>query len=182
MIGPDLIRHLPDPPQDDRRITLESRPSMLAGFGDYRLERDREAIGGKRRRPMIVDDSASRGVERVGERGDSFDHVIVYERLQLRRRVSLKEAVDQHEQLRLPLAKVAHAVHEQSDIALLLANGHGGRMLARGSEVRAVGRTRNLNETLGAAADGANLPAEGRAAAPGPAYFTQRTNHVRSIV
>ena len=179
---PDLIRGLPDPSQDDRRVPLERRAAVLARFGDYRLERGREAIGWRRRRPMIVNDAASRCFEGAGERRDAVDHVVVDERLQLRRLVSLKEAADQKKQLRLALAEIAHTVREQFDVALLLANGHCRRMLAGGGEERAIGWARNLDEALRSAAHGANLLAESRAAASGAPFVAQGTNHVRSIV
>jgi len=179
---PDLMRRLPNPPEDDCRITLEGRSAVLARFGDHRLEGGRESIGRRRRRPMIVNDAASRRFERARERGDASDHVVVDERLQLRRLVSLKEAADQKEQLRLTLAEIAHTVRQQFDVVLLLANGHGRRMLARGGEVRAIGRTGNLDDTLRAAAHGANLPAESGAAASAAPFVAQGTNHVRSIV
>jgi hypothetical protein len=49
---------------------------------------------------------------------------------------------------------------------LLLANADGGRMLARAGQPGAVARARDLHETLGAAADGADLLADGGAAPP----------------
>jgi hypothetical protein len=55
-------------------------------------------------------------------------------------------------------------------------------MLARGGKVGAIGGTRDLDETLRAAAHGANLPAESRAAASGAPFVARGTNHVRSIV
>ena len=185
-IGPvghsDLKRSLPDPPQDDGCIALERRSAVPARFGDHRLERGREALGRRRRRPMIVDDATSRCFERAGERRDALDHVVVDERLQRRRLVSQKEPADQKEQPRLTLTEIAHTVREQFDVALLLANGHRRRMFARGGEVRAIGGTRDLDETLRAAAHGANLLAESGAAASGAPFVAQGTNHMRSIV
>jgi hypothetical protein len=55
-------------------------------------------------------------------------------------------------------------------------------MLARGGEVRAIGGTGNLDDTLRAAAHGANLPAESGAAASAAPFVAQGTNHKRSIV
>ena len=92
VVGPDFARRFLDPPQDDRGITLEADPAVLAGFGDDRLERGREAIGRERRRPMFVDDAARRGFEGARERRGGFGHVVVDERVQLRRFVALKEA------------------------------------------------------------------------------------------
>src|SRR5437762_1075744 len=63
---PDLKRSLPDSPQDYRRIALERRSSVPARLGDHRLERGREALGRRRRRPMIVNDATSRRFERAG--------------------------------------------------------------------------------------------------------------------
>ena len=71
---------------------------------------------------------------------------------------------------------------EQTDVPLLLANDHRRRMLARGGEVRAIGRTWNLDETLRTAAHGANLVTERRAAAADAPFVAQGTNHLRSIV
>ena len=131
---------------------------------------------------MIVNDAAGRCFERTGQRGDAFDHVVVDERLQCRRLVSLKKAADQEKQPRLTLTEIADTVREQFDVALLLANGHRRRMLARGGKVGALGGTRDLDETLRAAAHGANLPAESRAAASGAPFVARGTNHMRSIV
>ena len=131
---------------------------------------------------MIVNDATSRCFERAGQRRDAFDHVVVDERLQRRRLVSLEEAADQKKQARLTLAEITHNVREQFDVALLLANGHRRRMLARGRKVRAIGGTWNLDQTLRAAAHGANLPPESGAAASGAPFVAQGTNHMRSIV
>ncbi len=90
-----LVRRLPDPSQDDRRVALERRSSAHASFDDHRLERGREAIGRKRRRSMIVDHATSRCLECAGEGRDALDHVVIDERVQLRRLVLLKEAVDE---------------------------------------------------------------------------------------
>jgi len=185
-IGPvghsDLKRSLPDPPQDDRRIALERRSPVLARFGDHGLERGGEALGRRRRGPMIVNDATRRCFERAGQRRDAFDHVVVDERLQRRRLVSLKKAADQKKQPRLTLTEIADTVREQFDVALLLANGHRRRMLAGGGKVRAICGTRDLDETLRAAAHGANLPPESGAAASGAPFVAQGTNHMRSIV
>jgi hypothetical protein len=69
-------------------------------------------------------------------------------------------------------------VHEQFDVQLLPANDDRWRMLARGGEVRAIGGTRNLGETLCSAANGANLLPESGAAASGAPFVAQGTNHV----
>jgi len=50
-------------------------------------------------------------------------------------------------------------------------------VLAGAGEVRAVGRTLNLHEALGAAADGTDLLAHGGAAAPRTTVFAKRANH-----
>ena len=50
---------------------------MLAGLREHRLERRRQAIGRKRRRPVFVDDAARRGFEGAGERRRGFGHVVV---------------------------------------------------------------------------------------------------------
>jgi len=131
---------------------------------------------------MIVDDATSRCFERAGQRRNAFDHVVVDERLQRGRLVSLEEAADQKKQPRLTFAEIAHTVREQFDVALLLANRHRRRMVARGGKVRAIGGTWNLDETLRAAAHGANLPTECGAAASGAPFVAQGTNHMRSIV
>ena len=58
---------------------------------------------------MLVDDAARRGFEGRGQRRRRFGDVVVDERLQLRRLVALtRNVADQKEQLRLPLAEVAH--------------------------------------------------------------------------
>ena len=179
---PDLLGRFPDPPQDDGRVTLERRSSVFAGFGNHGLEGGCKAIGWRGRRPVVVNDAPRRRFERARERRDPFDHVVVDDRLQLRRLVSLKEAVDHEEQLRLTLTEIAHPVREQVDVALLPTHGHRRRMVARGGEVRTVRGTGNLDETLRAAAHGANLVSERRAASSRAPFVAQRTNHLRSIV
>jgi hypothetical protein len=69
-------------------------------------------------------------------------------------------------------------VDEYFHVALLLPNGHGRRVLPRGCQVRAIGRTRNLHEPLRPAADGANLLTEGGTSSSGAPCLTQRTDHV----
>jgi len=71
---------------------------------------------------------------------------------------------------------------ERFQVTLLLTNRDGRRVLAGSGEVGAIARTRNLDEALGTAADGANLVSERRAAASCTPTYTQGTDHARSIV
>src|SRR5262249_27213362 len=103
-------------------------------------------------------------------------------RVEFGRFVAHEEAGGQEKELRLPLVQVAHEVHEQPEIALLAADDGDGRMLARRGQINAGGRTLNLDEPLGAAADGANLPAERRTGAPRLALAAKRTSHGSDIV
>ena len=54
-------------------------------------------------------------------------------------------------------------------------------MLARGDEIRAVARTLNLDQTFGAAADGADVFAERRTRPTSTPQAAEGTNH-RSII
>jgi hypothetical protein len=83
--------------------------------------------------------------------------------LKLRRFVAYEERRDEEKQLRLPAAEVAHELHDQSHVLLLLTHGDGGRMFARACQPRAVAWTLDLDEALGAAADRTDLFAEGGA-------------------
>ena len=87
---PDLARRLLDSPQDDCGVAIEGRSTVLAGLREHRLERRGQAIGRQRRRPMLVDHAARRRFERAGERRHRFDDVVVDERLQFRRLVTLR--------------------------------------------------------------------------------------------
>ena len=82
---------------------------------------------------MIVDDAARRCLERRRERCRRFRHVLVDERLELRRLIAHEERCDDDEQLGLTLIEIAHRVHHRGDVVLMLAHGRSRRMLARGS-------------------------------------------------
>jgi hypothetical protein len=68
-------------------------------------------------------------------------------------------------------------VEQQVDVMPFTADGRRGGVFARGGQVGAVARTVDLHETLGAAADRADLVAEGGAATPCPPRATERTDH-----
>jgi len=131
---------------------------------------------------MLVDDAARGGLESRRQRGGRFSHIVVNQRLQLRRLVPREKRGDQEEQLRLPMVEVAHELREHAHVALLLPDGHRRRMLAGAGQVRAVAWTLNLRQPLGAATNGANLLVERGAAAPRAPCAAQRTNHLRIIV
>src|SRR5262249_13129190 len=73
--------------------------------------------------------------------------------------------------------QVAHELHEESEVALLLANDDGGRVFAGAGEPGAVGRAVDLDETFGSAAHGADLLTDCGATAARLASAAQRTNH-----
>src|SRR5439155_6189192 len=85
-----------------------------------RLERRHQSPRGQRRRPMLVDDAARRGLEggRYGRR--RLGNVVVHERLKFGWLIAHQKAVNEEKQLRLALPEVSHALHEQREIALLL--------------------------------------------------------------
>src|SRR5207237_2615458 len=106
-------------------------------------------------------------------------HVVVDQRLEFGRLVAREKGHSEKEDLRLPLAEVAHERHERADVALLLANDGRGRMLARAREPRAVARTPDLHEPLGPAADMTDLFAERRTSAAGAPRAAEGTKHSR---
>ena len=93
-----------------------------------------------------------------------------------------EERGEQEQQLRLALAEVAHELREEREVALLLAQRGGGRMLPGGREIHAVVWTRDLDEALRAAAHRADLLVERRTAAPRAPNAAERTDHSRIIV
>lgn len=116
---------------------------------------------------MFVDDASSRRFERARERGRGLSHIVVDDRLKLRRAVQSQERGQLGEQLPLARAEVAHELHEQLDVALLLADRDRRWMFAGAREPGAVDRARKLDPSLGAAACRANLLADRRAPASG---------------
>jgi hypothetical protein len=73
-------------------------------------------------------------------------------------------------------------MHQHSEVALLLPDDDSRRMFACACEPDTVGRAFNLNETLRAAADRADLLAEGWTTTPGASRAAQRTQHNGIIV
>lgn len=126
---------------------------------------------------MFVDHAARRRFEGRGQRCRRFGHVVVHERLQFRRFVSREERVDEEEELRLALVEVAHELHEEAQVALLLPHLDCRGVLACAREPRAVGGALYLDESLRAAAHRTDLLADGRTAASRPSDAAQRANH-----
>src|SRR6266849_6001439 len=110
---------------------------------------------------MIVNQTPRGGFECGRQRPHPFGDVVVDQRVEVRRFVSDQEGVDEEEDLRLPLAEVPHDVHEQPKVALLLPDDDSRRMFACACEPDTIGRALYLNETLRAAADRADLLAQG---------------------
>src|SRR5581483_6342815 len=136
----------------------------------------------QRRRTMLVDHPARGGLERRRHRRRRLRHVVVDERLELRRLVAEEKRVDKEEDLGLALAQVAHELHEEAEIALLTADGRRWRMLARGGEIDAVRRTLDLGQPLRSAADRTDLFAERRTCTSSLPLATERANHGSTIV
>jgi len=110
-----------------------------------------------------------------------LSQIVVNQPLELGRLVPDEKRVDQEENLRLALAEVAHELHEEADVSLLLTHERGRRMLAGAREPRAVARALNLDEALCAAADRADLLAERGAAAARAPCAAEGTDHSRII-
>ena len=170
-----------DASEDDGCVPFERRAGVTS-FGNQRLQRAGEPLGGQRCGPMLVDDPARRGFERRRQRRGRIRDVEIDQRLQLRRSISHEKAGQREEELRLTFVEVPRSVEERADVTLLLSNDNGRRMLARRHQVRAVGATLNFDETLRAAADRANLVTEGGTRPPRFAARAQGTDHIRSIV
>src|SRR6266487_3154196 len=114
---------------------------------------------------MLGDHAARSGFEGGGKSAQRVSHVMVDETLELWRFVAHEECRHEQKQLRLATAEVAHALHDQSHVALLLPHGHGGRMFARARQPGAVARTLDFDQPLRAAADRTDLFPESRTAA-----------------
>ena len=169
-----------------RKTTAASRskadPACLPASASTGLSAVASRSAGQRRRPMFVDDTTCSGFECAGERRRGFGYVVVDDRLQFRRLVLLEERADDKKQLRLPLAQVAHALHEQLRRRVAAAERRRPRVIPRGGQVGAIARALNLHQALGAAADGTNLLIESRTSSPRAPFAAQRTDHKRSIV
>src|SRR5712691_6131577 len=109
---------------------------------------------------MLVDHAPGGCFERAGQRRRSLRHVAVNERLKLGRLIPNDERGHQVEQLRLAFVEVARDFDQDFQVLSLLANRGSRRVLARGSQIRAVAGTLDLHQSLGAATDGADLLAE----------------------
>jgi len=88
-----------------------------------------------------------------------------------------QERQHQEEQLRLTAVQVTHRIDKEPDVAVLPAQGRGRRVLARAGEIRAIGRTLDFSQPLGAATDGANLLTQRRARAARFLSTAERTFH-----
>src|SRR5947208_344984 len=108
--------------------------------------------------------------------------VLIQKALQFRRLVSHDEGVHEQKQLRLTPAEVAQEPHEMVHVAFLLPDFDGRRMFTRAREPWTVVGALNLDEPLGAAADGADLFRERGTATPPPADTAEGTEHTGIIV
>ena len=106
---------------------------------------------------MLVDHAPRGRLVGRRQRAHGLDHVVIDQRLELRRLVLHQKCVDEEKELRLALVEVAHRLHHEADVALLLAHDGGGGMLTRAGEVGAILRTVDLDVALRAAADSADL-------------------------
>src|SRR6185295_16332967 len=178
----DLAGGFLDPPEHDRNVALEGRTRAAARFREHRLERGDQALCLQRRRTMLVDDTARCCFERRGERRQSLRDIVVDERQQFWRFVADEKCDYQEKDLRLPLAEIAHELHEPPDVALLLPHDDRRGMFTCAGEPGAIARALNLYQALGATADGADLLAEGRTAAARAPRTAKRTQHSGSII
>jgi len=129
---------------------------------------------------MIVDDASDRGFIGRCQRPYRIRHVVVDQPVE--RFGPHEERRDQQEELRLTLAEIPNERHHERGVALLLADEDGGGMLARRREVWAVVWTRDLDPSLRAAADRADLLAKSRTGAFRASSSTKRAHHSSNIV
>jgi hypothetical protein len=126
---------------------------------------------------VFVDHTTSGGFEGCRQRPCSLDHVVVHDRFKLRRSVSRDERRHQKEELRLACVEILQGLHEEAYILTLLPDGDRWWVLARGGEVRAVGRASNLDQALRAAADRADLVIQCGAGAAASPLAADRAGH-----
>src|SRR5262245_57822070 len=126
---------------------------------------------------MLVNEAACRRLVRGGERFSGLNYVRVDDRTEILWRVRLDQRGHHQKELRLTLVQVEHRLDEKAHVTRTLSDEHRRRMLARARQPWTVRRTRDLDQTLGAAADGTNLLAESRTAAAGFSTAAQRANH-----
>src|SRR6185295_19006435 len=149
----DLAGGFLDPPEHDRNVALEGRTRAAARFREHWLERGDQAFCLQRRRTMLVDDTARCSFERRRERRQSLRDIVVDEGQQFRRFVTDEKCHDQEKELRLPLAEIAHELHQPPEVALLLADDDRRGMFTRAGQPGAVARALYLYQPLGATAD-----------------------------
>lgn len=154
-----------DTAKDDGGVPFEDGPSILSGLIEDQPKSGGQAFGRRRGGTMLVDHAARGRFERGGEGGCRLDDVRVDERLELRRLITPQERADQDEQLGLPVAEVPHGLEEPADVVLLLTDDRSRRMLPGGCEVAAIARTGDFGQAFGAATDGTDMVAKGRARA-----------------
>lgn len=104
---------------------------------------------------MFVNHATGGCFERGGQGSRCLNYIIVDERLK-RSFIAREEGEDQGKKARLPFAKILHSLRERRKVVLPPAHGGHWRMLTSAGEVRAVGRALDLDQALGAAADGAD--------------------------
>ncbi len=82
----------------------------------------------------------------------------------------------------LPAIEIAQRLHEQREVVLLAPHGGRRRVIARRGEIDAVGRTVDLGQPLGSAADSTDLIADRRTRAARLPDAAERTKHSRALL
>ena len=126
---------------------------------------------------MLVDHPTAGGFVRRRQGPGRVSDITIDQRLKRIRRLRAYQAEQHEEQLLLPLGQIAQRGDDAYEIVLTLTLFDRGRVRPRGLEVTARRGTPNLYQSLGAAAHGADVVAECRAGAPGPACAAEWTHH-----
>ena len=170
LVTAEAADRLLNAPKDHGGVPFEGGARAAAGIEQHGFEFRDHPLGGQRGRTMVVDDATRSGLERCRKRRHPLGDIIVYQRLKLGWLVADEERGHQEEEPRLPLAEVAHELDEHRDVALLLADERRRRVLASAGEPGTVGRAFDFDQSLRAAADRADLLAEGGTSAPGALF------------
>jgi hypothetical protein len=163
--------------KDNGGVPFEGGARSTAGVQQHGFEFCDHPFGRQRSRTMVVDDPTRSGLEGCRKRPHPLGDIIVYQGLKLGWLVADEERADQEEEPRLPLAEVAHELDEHRDVALLLADERRRRVLASAGEPGTVGRAFDFDQSLRAAADRADLLAEGGTSAPGAPISARWADH-----
>jgi hypothetical protein len=126
---------------------------------------------------VLVDDAAPRRFVRCRQGRRRVGNVAIQQWLQRVRRLCADHAEQHEEELLLPLGQIANRREQACQILLALTLLDRRRVGSRRLQVAARRRAADLDQSLRAAADGADVMAQCRAGAPRPACAAERTDH-----